>query len=131
MGWLMETRGVLSYSNRAVPAPFHDDALAPHGRRPRDGFFAYHSSAPAPQERYHPARSRDRPLPPPGYGTECARRWGDAVVHRPGEVPAVVRREGGTDDCQGAAEEPVVDPEPVHVGAGERSELDELHGECR
>jgi hypothetical protein len=51
-------------------------------------------------------------------------------VHGPREVPAVVRREGRTDDRQCAAEEPVVNPEAIHIRAGERSELDELHGGC-
>jgi hypothetical protein len=39
-----------------------------------------------------------------------------------------VRRERRANDCQDAAEQTVMDPQAVHVGVWEGSELNELHG---
>lgn len=50
------------------------------------------------------------------------------VAHRPRKVAAIVRRECCANDCQDAAEQTVVDPQAVHVGVWERSELNEWHG---
>jgi hypothetical protein len=50
------------------------------------------------------------------------------VVHWPRKVAPIVRRECRANDCQDAAEQTVVDPQAVHVGVWERSELNEWHG---
>ena len=42
----------------------------------------------------------------------------------------VVRRERSTDDCQHAAEQPMVDPQAVYVGAGKWVELNRSHIVC-